>query len=94
LIIQFIHQIIVTKIVSKVADIKKVLGKIFRVVGIILVIGGGFGAYLGWQAGVGRDPDIRARYDILLMGGVVILVIGIIILVVGLVLRNLVRRKG
>jgi hypothetical protein len=77
-----------------VADIKKGFGIFFLVVGAILTAGGGFGAFLGWYAGVGRDPEIKAQYDNLLMGGIVILVIGIIILVVGLVLRTLVRRKG
>ena len=64
------------------ADIRKSLGKIFLVVGILLtIVGGGF-----WYNSVFINN--------LLILGSVMLVIGISILVVGIVLLILVRRKG
>jgi O-antigen/teichoic acid export membrane protein len=80
-----------------VADIKTSLGNIFRVVGILMTIGGGFGAYFGWFGGLFWAPsfsELKSRYDNLLIVSIVILVIGISILVVGMVLRNLARREG
>ena len=76
------------------ADIKKSLGEIFLVVGIVMTIGAGIGFFIVFMGG--WSLSFKARIERLNIPTIssVILVIGISILVVGIVLRNLARRKG
>jgi uncharacterized membrane protein YidH (DUF202 family) len=78
-----------------VADIRKSLGKIFLVLGIILTLAGGWVIFFSrFMAGWYTDPYPRVPYDNSLIVSIIILVIGLSILVVGIVLRILASRKG
>ena len=70
------------------ADSRKNLGTIFLVVGILITIVSGAGAYLEIMSGWTRSVN----YNLVILLSVILL-IGLIILVVGIVLRNLARQK-
>ena len=75
------------------ADIKKSLGEIFLVVGIVMTIGAGMGFFIVFMGGWSLSLKTRIeRLNIPTISSV-ILVIGISFLVVGIVLRNLAKRK-
>jgi len=77
-----------------VADIKKSLGEIFLVVGIVMTIGAGMGFFIVFMGGWSLSLKTRIeRLNIPTISSV-ILVIGISILVLGIVLRILAKRKG